>query len=567
MDWPRDALGLSETELTNVFRYVPRDSTFVRMVASTQYQAEISSLESDEDWRECLQKDLPSIKNYNPGLVLLLAKRTGEPSTPRVAKVSPKDWLQKIGTETPLLFQKRRATTFSPLSEKPVESHDNATIVATGSGRRGVRTLPFSRKTFELISRRFFIHSTIARVISRTDVPFFSSALLQIEQPAYVYNCRSSNAWEGDLALSATYFPRASLTFAIIYGCTASIEEEIIKRLSLVRGEARHPALMPGIFAELERSRHMRLVQSSVALLERRILELEVHPGDVDADQSAETQMKNQDKRTAWLDTTYLRNGLVSWNNQLGRMIQSLEEVDVPPVNSAQDQRIVVRRDDTNTETLTGTQNCIDSSTEAVIKPIGLGVSFLESNNDSSPDRDGDRRGDRLEVEPGMEMEISRFSLQHHPETSQLRDISSSSIPVVGEKIKSRLQLIRDEYLDWIRDCTMRVDGMAMATQWAQGETNVEIALATKRDSRYMRSIAVLTMVFLPGTFLAGVFSMTFFDWNSEGGGVVVSGYVWVYALVAVILTLLTMGAWYYFAIFRPRRRGQNWKEEDFDSR
>lgn len=37
----------------------------------------------------------------------------------------------------------------------------------------------------------------------------------------------------------------------------------------------------------------------------------------------------------------------------------------------------------------------------------------------------------------------------------------------------------------------------------AQGEINVEIAFDTKRDSQHMRSIALLTMVFLPGTFLA----------------------------------------------------------------
>lgn len=37
----------------------------------------------------------------------------------------------------------------------------------------------------------------------------------------------------------------------------------------------------------------------------------------------------------------------------------------------------------------------------------------------------------------------------------------------------------------------------------AQGETNVEIALATGKDSKHMRSIALVTMVFLPGTFFA----------------------------------------------------------------
>jgi hypothetical protein len=38
----------------------------------------------------------------------------------------------------------------------------------------------------------------------------------------------------------------------------------------------------------------------------------------------------------------------------------------------------------------------------------------------------------------------------------------------VGEKIQNRLAAIRDEYDEKIRDCTMRVDGMAMATQWVR---------------------------------------------------------------------------------------------------
>ena len=37
----------------------------------------------------------------------------------------------------------------------------------------------------------------------------------------------------------------------------------------------------------------------------------------------------------------------------------------------------------------------------------------------------------------------------------------------------------------------------------AQGETNVEIALSTAKESQHMRSIAIVTMIFLPGTFFA----------------------------------------------------------------
>jgi uncharacterized membrane protein len=42
-----------------------------------------------------------------------------------------------------------------------------------------------------------------------------------------------------------------------------------------------------------------------------------------------------------------------------------------------------------------------------------------------------------------------------------------------------------------------------MATSQSQGETSMEIATATNKDSSQMLSIAVATMIFLLGTFFA----------------------------------------------------------------
>lgn len=51
------------------------------------------------------------------------------------------------------------------------------------SGRRSVRTLPFSQKTFRLITKKFYTHSSIARDISRADIPVFSSAEVELGEP------------------------------------------------------------------------------------------------------------------------------------------------------------------------------------------------------------------------------------------------------------------------------------------------------------------------------------------------------------------------------------------------
>jgi hypothetical protein len=49
--------------------------------------------------------------------------------------------------------------------------------------------MPFSQETFRLITKKFYIHSSIARVISRADIPVFSSAEIQMgEEDGQMYN-------------------------------------------------------------------------------------------------------------------------------------------------------------------------------------------------------------------------------------------------------------------------------------------------------------------------------------------------------------------------------------------
>ncbi|KAI9665064.1 MAG: hypothetical protein M1821_006512 [Bathelium mastoideum] len=99
------------------------------------------------------------------------------------------------------------------------------------------------------------------------------------------------------------------------------------------------------------------------------------------------------------------------------------------------------------------------------------------------------------------------------------------------------------------------------------------IAAASQRDSFSMKILAVLTMCFLPGTFVATLFSMTIFDWDTasspssaaansatrqQQSQSVVSSKFWVYWAVAVPLTLLTFticAAWMLLERVRQKRR------------
>ncbi|KXH46936.1 hypothetical protein CNYM01_00782 [Colletotrichum nymphaeae SA-01] len=50
-----------------------------------------------------------------------------------------------------------------------------------------------------------------------------------IGQTAIVYQCRSSNTWADDMALTATHFPQSNLTYAVLFGCTAEAERNVFE--------------------------------------------------------------------------------------------------------------------------------------------------------------------------------------------------------------------------------------------------------------------------------------------------------------------------------------------------
>ncbi|KAI0458931.1 hypothetical protein F5B21DRAFT_527748 [Xylaria acuta] len=62
------------------------------------------------------------------------------------------------------------------------------------------------------------------------------------------------------------------------------------------------------------------------------------------------------------------------------------------------------------------------------------------------------------------------------------------------------------------------------------------VAIATARDSAAMQVIAAVTILFLPATFTATFFSMTFFNF-SDAAKPSVSPWTWIYALVTTTLT------------------------------
>ncbi|KAH6625485.1 hypothetical protein C7974DRAFT_202158 [Boeremia exigua] len=509
MDWAHDNARLDPAVATNVFRYASQPSVVVKMVKSNKYEIQIWCLQTYDDWTAWMQQHV-SDDSQDDGLVLILARRAGEQPAcvPSKCPVTPSEWAESQ-KDFAVRVALRRADTIAAFGEKNSPGRP-ARQIAPVIVQQSIRIVPFSSATFQKICERFSVHESIVRAISRSDIPVFTCESVDMGKPAYVYNCRTSNSWDLDLALSATYFPTSGLTLAVVYGCAVTTETSILRRLASVQGTALHPLLLPGILAEVELARHARIVEKSINEVEAKIFELDSQASVNERLERAEIESRNEAKRSAWLDLTYLRNSLKTWNAQLRTMADHADEL----------ERHVFRPYSRSAK-----QAC------EAWDLTGLSVRRSRSSSNTTS-----RSSTPLTV-----------AVHERFHGSTVRSSSKC-----GMKIKRRLDTIQIEYDEKIRDCTMRIDGMAMATQWAHSETAVEMATATNKESNVMKSISLVTMIFLPGTFFATVFSMTFFDWKGDGSERV-SSYLWIYVVVTVVFTMITIGLWYYFVIYKRR--------------
>ncbi|KAF6823986.1 hypothetical protein CMUS01_10448 [Colletotrichum musicola] len=150
-------------------------------------------------------------------------------------------------------------------------------------------------------------------------------------------------------------------------------------------------------------------------------------------------------------------------------------------------------------------------------------------------------RSQLLKMRQHAEELPARCWLNHEPDFR-------NRVEEAGQRIKERLEQILLDYQEMIRECEMGMQGATLATSLAHTKANIDIALSTKKDGSQMKSIALLTMVFLPATFVTSMFSMTFFQWIPDNSTQTVSPYIWIYFVATVGLTFMTVGSWYLFA-------------------
>ncbi|KXJ88267.1 hypothetical protein Micbo1qcDRAFT_166924 [Microdochium bolleyi] len=531
MDWVRDSYGLSATDLDNIFRYGSGGAQVLHLMESDKIPS-VLPLREQRDIRDWSERICPKLSSTRAGLVLLLLNHPGKTPSVSAEKIEPNGWPD----------------------HSEVAGEENEASVAVRDDRRAkpsLKLVPFDQPTFEKIADVFHVHGSIARTISRADAPVISRTRTVVEEhgndhEAWIYNVRTTNAWESDRAMTATYFPHNGLTFGVVFGCQAVTAAEIIKRLELAGQDALHPLIVPGILIELERQRHIDVAEHAINEIETRIYQLNPRPDTTDIMDQADMEVLHREKRSKWLDMTYLRNCLASWNDQLTSVGLYLTEIDssrLQRINAASSEETLCREAPSDQETWQ----------HGIVQQSSYGSSEAELY--SGTDTNTPIVFSVVGARPPTCWDSCVGSLADDQSDTTPVHVPSDHLKKTSFKIRVRVHALIKEYDNLIRDCTMRIDGMSMATQWAQGETNMEIAKATSRESKHMRSISLVTMVFLPGTFFAGMFSTTFFQWHDGEPEPQLSSYFWVYIVITVLCTMLTLGLWYYFNVFRRRMK------------
>ncbi|KAI1461940.1 hypothetical protein F4805DRAFT_411482 [Annulohypoxylon moriforme] len=124
-----------------------------------------------------------------------------------------------------------------------------------------------------------------------------------------------------------------------------------------------------------------------------------------------------------------------------------------------------------------------------------------------------------------------------YSEIKEASELIESRISPTQRHIEKELQK-NDDYLAYISRGLMREDTKSSIKLAKSG---VRLTRAARIDSSSMKVIAVMTMVFLPGTFFATLFAVPSLNWN---GGDVVGKNFWMYWAFTIPFTGLVIALW-----------------------
>ncbi|KAI0146357.1 hypothetical protein GGR57DRAFT_478949 [Xylariaceae sp. FL1272] len=364
--------------------------------------------------------------------------------------------------------------------------------------------IPYGKRTFITACERLYQHRSIAHAVRRKSSATFTSMNVAAWKsrdnwgPAVVYNCKSdtiSPAEKDDMVFSVTHFPRTSTLFAVVYGCTEESRDEIEFWLTFSKTFAFDPLLMSMLWAELERRRLINDIDEKSAALWKSIR----HMND------------SLDKDDMLSISRSRAMGSNSGGSNNGR-----DRIRMTKIGTAQ-------KESTQRE-------CQAVNLWVDVSTLKSGLSSFKAQLTSM----------LASLQTSREAEVEAWK----PERAEMDLIGKHTSDRIRRRLKEMMEEIESKigYMDGV------LGGMVLATQTESNHlsrrdalTNIYIAIESKKDSSHMRYIALLGMIFLPGTFFATLFSMTFFNWIPHDSNQIVSPWIAMYFVLTVLSTTFTV--------------------------
>ncbi|KAL4864917.1 hypothetical protein BDV12DRAFT_158175 [Aspergillus spectabilis] len=142
-------------------------------------------------------------------------------------------------------------------------------------------------------------------------------------------------------------------------------------------------------------------------------------------------------------------------------------------------------------------------------------------------------------------------------------------LPPVNDEIIGLLEhnntlarTIEDHVLGLQKRLELQLNVLYSFVAQTDNRLSARLAATAGRDSTSMKILAFITTIFLPGTYVATVFSMSMFNWEegstdtvgSDSNSPTISPRFWIYWAVSAPLTALTLGGWALWWSFEKHR-------------
>lgn len=237
--------------------------------------------------------------------------------------------------------------------------------------------------------------------------------------------------YPGDMAISSVFYPSSGFTAAVFLGCNEGLTREITNRLRVAENSTSHPLLVIGMLVEIERKRHLRLVDDQVFTAMKQIYssrDMESAPT------TSESNGAHKYLQDSWFAITRLRSELENWKLQLELMIEHVDYLE---------RDVFAEPCLTDSDATGSTRNSL------------AGLSTSSDSTLIGPELYKDLGDKPVDLESPSSKEISQIPevdwRQHGRDT--------------GRRIKKRLRVIMNDYDKQIRECTMAIEGLQLDTQ------------------------------------------------------------------------------------------------------